>query len=127
MASWMEWSDHPSVSRFVAFSDLQPSRYALSYIKEPNPRAYNVEAAFIALDAENLGDLVDDCYHTDFGDNQFPYYKGNSNSKTILKKYEEDSGTDSEDDSRTHGTEEEKVDISIYVPACILEYLNEST
>lgn len=126
MASWMEWSDHPSMSRFVAFSDLQPSRYALSYIKQPNPRAYNVEVAFIALDSENLGELVDDRYHTDFGDNQFPYYKGNSNNKTILKKYEEDSGTDSDEDSRNQENKDNKVDISTYVPPCVIQYLNES-
>ena len=75
MSSWNEWSDHPILSRFIAFSDLQPSRYALSYVNQPNPRAYNIEVAFIALDSENLGELVNDCYHTDFGDNQFPYLK----------------------------------------------------
>ena len=69
--------------------------------------------------------MVDDGYHTDFGDNQFPYYKGNSNNKTILKKYEEDSGTDSDEDSRNRENEENKVDISTNVPPCIIQYLNE--
>jgi hypothetical protein len=69
MGDWLEWSAHPKLSSFIAFNDLQPSRYAMSFIEEPNHRAYKVQLAFIALDAENFGELANDYYHTDFGDN----------------------------------------------------------
>ncbi len=123
MASWIEWSDR---CRYIAFNDLQPSRYAWSYIKKPNERAYNIEVAFIALDSENLGELVNDCYHTDFGDNQFPYYKGNSNKNLNLKKYSEDVCTDSDEDDDISSAEWEVINISKYVPLSVLQYLNET-
>ncbi len=57
------------------------------YIEESNPNAYSIQVAFIALDAQNLGELVNDKYYTDFGDNKFPYYRGNTNVRLDYKKY----------------------------------------
>ena len=130
MCDWVEWSQHPKLSPFISFNDLQPSRFALSYIEDSNPNAYSVQVAFIALDAENLGELVDDKYHTDFGDNKFPYYRGNTNVRLDYKKYklgeedddDDDDSNDSDDDS---GDEiDEDADIYKYIPNSILHYLS---
>ena len=101
MQHWRGWSheEHPEVSSFLAFTDIQPSRYALSYIIEPNENAYHVEVAFIAVDSENLGEMVNDQYHTDFGDNKFPYFKGNTNVQINLDKFSSEDNSDDENES----------------------------
>ena len=135
MAHWRTSSqdEHPDVSSFIAFSDITPSRYALSFIEEPNERAYNVKVAFIAIDSENLGELVDDRYHTDFGDNKFPYFKGNTNIRIDLeKKYNKDSelqndDSDSDEDEDnippTTPSNEALLNINKFIPPSILDYL----
>ncbi len=130
MEHWRSWSqgEHPKVFSFIAFSDIEPSRYSLSYIQEPNPLAYRVKVAFIAVDSENLGEVVNDMYHTDFGDNQFPYYKGNTNVKIDLDKFknEEDSGSDSSSDGDSDENDGPITppQINKLVPPSILEYLS---
>ena len=97
MPSWHETMPHPIAALrnmpFISFNDLQPSRYALSYIPNPNRRAYWMEVAFMALDSEKLGEHVDDAFHYDFGDNLFPHYKENRKTKSV---FEEEDGSDEE-------------------------------
>ena len=49
--------------------------------KSSNQAAYFIEVAFVALDSEQLGEMVEDGYHHDFGDNKFPHYLGEKTSK----------------------------------------------
>ena len=49
-----------------------------------------VEVAFIALDAECLGELNDDNFTADFGDNKFPYYQGNTSVRLEEQSVDED-------------------------------------
>ena len=86
MCDWQTRSAHPKMSSFISFYDLQQSRFAISFIEEGNLSAYKVQVAFIALDASNLGELVNDGFHSDFGDNKFPYYKGNTNVRIDREK-----------------------------------------
>ena len=72
MTDWNnpEWSTNKNP--YISFSELQSSRYALSY--NPNIQgSVFVDCAFVALDADTL---ESETYHTEFGDNMFPYYKG---------------------------------------------------
>ena len=115
---------------YISFSDLQPSRFALSYIDEPNVNAYKVQVAFIALDSENLGELVNDKYHLDFGDNKFPYYRGNTNVRFDTEKHKHEDGE--EEDDSTDSDEEKcedidaNADINRYISPSILRYLSRS-
>ena len=129
MAHLRNWSEdeHPNVSSFIAFSDIQPSRYALSYIEEPNENAYNVKVAFIAVDSENLGEMVNDQFHTDFGDNKFPYFKGNTNVRIDLDKFKNDDNcddSDEDDDSGTAASDDGVPNINKFVPPSIVQYLS---
>ena len=96
MQSWHEWMPHPTLKNqpFISFNDLQPSRFALSYVPNLNRRAYWMEVAFLALDSEKLGEHVEDAFHYDFGDNMFPHFKGNRKTKSV---FEEQDGSDDED------------------------------
>ena len=125
MCDWLQWSVHPKLTSFIAFNDLQPSRYAMSYIEESNHNAYKVQVAFIALDSENLGEMVDDHYHTDFGDNKFPYYKGNTNVRidNDRKKYKYKKSDHDDIDSSSDESDIEEADIErvkTYIPQTIL-------
>ena len=138
MPDWLQLSAHPTMSMFIALKDLQPSRYAMSFIEEPNHRAYRVQVAFIALDAENLGELVNDHFHTDFGDNKFPYYKGNTNVRIDTKRYQKakkdyscgDSSSDSESSSDEVDIDptvlgpEDIVRVNKFIPQSILGFLS---
>ncbi len=140
MSDWLSWNAHPKMSSFIAFNDLQPSRYAMSYIEESNHNAYTVQVAFIALDSENLGELVNDGFHTDFGDNKFPYYKDNTNVQIVessSEKYKSSNDSDEEsecsDDDYNH--EDVNIDPAVlsdvevarlnkYIPQSMLQFLN---
>ena len=93
MNSWHEILPHPIPALrnipFISLNDLQPSRYALSYVPNPNIRGYWVEAAFIALDSEKLGENVEDSFHYDFGDNMFPHFKQNRKTKSVFEEIHE--------------------------------------
>ena len=86
---------------FISFNDLQPSRFALSYIPNPNRRAYWMgEVAFMALDSEKLGEHVDAAFHYDFGDNMFPHFKGNRKTKSVFEEQDESDEEDGEDNNK---------------------------
>ena len=107
MDAWHEFLPHPmgilKKMPFISFNDLQPSRYALSFVPNDNRRSYWMEVAFIALDSEKLDDNPEDSFYCDFGDNMFPRYKENKATKSI---YEDDS---SDDDGNL---EEQKVELN---------------
>lgn len=86
MQSWHVNSPHQKLKNvhFIAFDDIQPSRYAMSYLPSDNIRDDFMKVAFIALDSEKLGEHVNDDYHHDFGDNMFPHYQGNRKTKEIF-------------------------------------------
>ena len=92
----------------------------MSFIEETNHRAYKVQIAFMALDAESLGELVNDNFHTDFGDNKFPYFKGNTNVRIDPKKYQTSGDSSNDDDS---SSDEVEIDPTVMSPED-LERLN---
>ena len=79
---------------YVSFDDIQPSRYALSFVPSVNIRDDFMAVAFVALDSEKLGEHVNDNYHHDFGDSMFPHYLGNKKTKDI---FDEEDVVDEED------------------------------
>jgi hypothetical protein len=121
MNSWHEIMPHQIAALrnmpFISFNDLQPSRFALSYIPNPNLRAYWIEAAFMALDSEKLGEHVDDAFHYDFGDNMFPQYKENRKTKSV---FEEEDGSDEDLEE-----EENLSNLKEYIPQSILDFILE--
>jgi len=92
MQSWHVVSQHPTLKnkQFISFDDIQPSRYALSYVPSENIRNDFMAVAFIVLDSEKLGEHVNDNFHHDFGDNMFPHYLGNRKTKDIFDEEDED-------------------------------------
>ena len=133
MCDWLSWDAHPKMSSFIAFNDLQPTRYAMSYIEESNHNAYTVQVAFIALDSENLGELVNDGFHTDFGDNKFPYYKGNTNVQIVESSSDKYKSSNDSDDDYNH--EDVNIDPAVlsdvevarlnkYIPQSMLHFLS---
>jgi hypothetical protein len=121
MQSWHELTDHPILKnkQFISLNDLQPSRYALSYIPNPNRRAYWMEVAFLALDSEKLGEHVDAAFHYDFGDNMFPHFKGNRKTKSVFEEQDESDEEDGEDNNNTFSSLKE------FIPQSIIEFILE--
>lgn len=116
---WNNLSPHPTLKErdFISFSDLQPSRYALSYVPQSNERVDYIEAAFIALDSEKIGEHVNDAKHVDFGDNKFPYFLGNKKNKEVeeeIFEFDEDS----------YLSKEQIDSLKKYIPQSILSFLS---
>ncbi len=117
VAHWKEWP--PTVGRLnsnISTKTLKPSRFALAYIP-PTHLSLFVEVAFIALDAECLGELNDDSYTTDFGDNKFPYYRGNTSIRLQEKK------DDEEDEEKTYQAGVDYDLLKSYIPTPVLNFL----
>jgi len=130
MAEWQESnslspSEHDKIlAPFISFNDLLPSRFALSYIAPDNIHAYNVKCAFLGLDSHQLGEDVNDNFHHDFGDNIFPYYRGNTS--TDLKYYSdgaEGNDDDFEENLIPYLNEEDFDRVAKYIPDTVLRYL----
>jgi len=109
---------------FISFNDLQPSRYALSYIPNSNRRAFWMEVAFMALDSEKLGEHADDAFHYDFGDNMFPHFKENRKTKSV---FEEEDGSDEDlEEQEENGLNRNKLsNLTEYIPQSIVEFILE--
>jgi len=126
MQSWNELMPHPIPALrdmpFISFNDLQPSRYAMSYVPNLNRRSYWMEVAFLALDSEKLGEHVEDAYHYDFGDNIFPQYKQNRKTKSVFEE-EDGSDEDLEEDNALNRKTISK--LSEFIPRSILEFMLE--
>ena len=119
MHAWNNRADKNSnsLNPFIAISQLRSSRFALAYIP-PTQLSEYVNVAFIALDSENLHE--DTQQHYDFGDNKFPYYKGNTN-KRLEDFVEED---DSDDDEDTEYVTNVDVDnLYQYIPNNVYRFL----
>ena len=62
------------INPFISFQQLEPSRYALSFVPIKDTDVY-VSMAFIALDGDNLGDGIQiDPLCMDYGDNILTNY-----------------------------------------------------
>ena len=83
---------------FVSFSEVQSSRYALSYNPDIRGSIY-IDCAFIVLDSETLESEV---YHTDFGDIMFPTYKGTLKDSQITPEYEDMGDSDEIEHEDSH-------------------------
>ena len=92
--NWEEGTQHPgNINPYIVTNQLRPSRYALAYQPPIPGRDIYVNVAFISLDSENLYEDRTDYY--DFGDNKFPYFKGNTNKRlTEIIEDEEEEITD---------------------------------
>ena len=118
---------HPTLkskNSFRSLNDLQPSRFALSYVPNPNRRAYWMEVAFMALDSEKLGEHVNDAYHLDFGDNMFPHFKGNKKTKSVFEEQDDDSGSkEDNEEGQARLNRRTLSDLKDFIPPSILEFL----
>ena len=122
---WKTLAEHADKNilkkNFVSFNDLEPSRYALSYIPEQNQNAYYINMAFIALDSEKLGEQEEDRVHADFGDNMFPHYLG------TLKTSHLEENADIEDQKNLNFSSfisEENIEaVKQYVPESVLAFM----
>jgi hypothetical protein len=113
---WNQWpviNLNPNIST----TTLKPSRFAMAFIPPTNGAVY-VDVAFIALDAECLGELNQDNFTTDFGDNKFPYFQGNTSIR--LKEQKDDEEEDEEQDLPTANDFEL---LKGYIPTPVLRYL----
>ena len=119
MQSWHVSTQHQKLinKHFISFGDIQPSRYALSYVPSNNIRDGSMKVAFVALDSEKLGEHVNDNYHHDFGDNMFPHFLGNKKTKDIFD--EEDIA---EDDAIARS---QLLTLVQYIPKSVLKFLIE--
>ena len=107
-------------NQFISTTNLQPSRYALAYTPLTNVEVY-IDVAFIALDAENLCEMNDDNFTTDFGDNKFPYYKGRANQYKQDKVDNNDEDDNGEEHEHTSGKAFET--LKSYLPPSVLRFL----
>ena len=105
---------------YVSFDDIQPSRYALSFVPSVNIRDDFMAVAFVALDSEKLGEHVNDNYHYDFGDNMFPHYLGNKKTKDI---FDEEDVVDEEDNEDIIIASKDMASLAEYIPKSVLLYL----
>ena len=122
LTEWNTWPLQTSTSKnqFISTTTLQPSRYALAYTPTTHLSVY-VDVAFIALDAENLGEISSDQFTTDFGDNKFPYYKGRASYH--LQNEEEDDDDDEANHPQEHATGETFKVLKTYLPKSVLTFL----
>ena len=131
LTNWREWKRHDKFNKesYISFNDLEPSRYALSFIPQPNQAAYFIEVAFVALDSEQLGEMVEDGYHHDFGDNKFPHYLGNKTSKPDYVDYDEEEQGEAAVNEAGRDTDslssEDLAALVKYIPKSVLLYLTE--
>lgn len=118
---WNNLAPHPTLKErdFISFSDLQPSRYALSYVPRSNERVDYMDAAFIALDSEKLGEHVNDAVHVDFGDNKFPYFLGNKKNKDVAEDI-------MEFEESCYLSKEQINSLKKYIPQSILSFMSTS-
>ena len=96
-------------SKFISFNDLLASRFCLSFIPPSNASVRDIEVAFMAIDSEKLGEDVNDSYHFNFGDNQFP---------TFLSSRNESDDNDADDNLNNQFETVKK-----FIPTSILNYI----
>ena len=120
IADWNEWPTRTvAINSNISTKTLKPSRFALAYIPPTDLSVY-VEVAFIALDAECLGELNQDNYTADFGDNKFPYYQGNISVRLEEQPFDEDDDEEEKEAFQVNGDYDL---LKNYIPAPVLSFL----
>jgi hypothetical protein len=118
VAHWNKWPiENTKLNPNISTKTLKPSRFALAFIPPTNLSIY-VDVAFIALDAECLGELNADNFTSDFGDNKFPYYCGNSSIRL-----QEQLDREEEDEELAFKESEEYEQLKSYIPSSVLTFL----
>jgi hypothetical protein len=118
LTHWNKWpTEIKTLNPNISTKTLQPSRFALAFIPPTNLSVF-VDLAFIALDAECLGELNADNFTADFGDNKFPYYQGNS---SIRLQEQKDHEEDDEEPAFQEAVEYEQ--LKSYIPSPVLSFL----
>jgi len=117
---WNQWPERNSITLnpFVSTISLSPSRFALAFIP-PTAGTVYVDVAFIALDAENLCEESEDQYTHDFGDNKFPFYKGNNSIRLTEELIDEDNPINHESDQQV----QQCFVLKEYIPPSVLRFL----
>jgi len=111
--NWTAWLPHPVMENpYISFNSLLPSRFALSYTRrDSETSAYNINVAFVALDAENLGSHAEDNFYYDFGDNMFPNFPNSKNANIQVLEHDDDNSSGS-DEAENEAETETNIDIS---------------
>ena len=119
LTDWMQWPliNPVQLNPFIRTTNLRPSRYALTY-EAIRPGIVYVDTAFIPLDSENLSEANADTFHHDFGDNRFPYFHGDSNTR--LQDNQQD---DDEEEIQLVNASEEFQSLKAYIPESVLRFL----
>ena len=121
LIDWNTWPPPNDMNPFIGTTTLQPSRYALAFTPPTNLSVY-VDIAFIALDAENLCEINDDKFTTDFGDNIFPQFKGRA-SHNLQAEIDDDSIDDQANELPEHASGETFEIPKAYLPPSVLTFL----
>ena len=118
--NWKKWPEINSITlnSFMCTTSLSPSRFALAYIP-PTSGSVFVDVAFIALDAENMGEESKDNFTHDFGDNKFPFYKGNSSIRLTEELIDDDNPINHESDQQV----QRFFILKEYIPPSVLRFL----
>ena len=105
------------VSSFISCQQLEPSRYCISFIPPKNGDVY-VTMAFIALDADNIGDgIQSDSFIHDFGDNQLGAYLNTTHKHNSLIDHE------SEEEDNDYNISEDYDTLRKHLPLSVLNFL----
>ncbi len=117
---------HTNFNHFISVGELLPTRYCLAY---DEPQFQEVKCSFIALDPERLGEHLNDEFDQDFGDNQFPHFKGTRTTeqtyKANLVSSDEDSDSDSINSSDSEPAwENNNQQLLAHLPASVISFLN---
>ena len=120
--NWNEGTQVKSLNPYITTNQLRPSQYALAYIPLTGLKVY-INVGFIALDAENLYEDRTDYY--DFGDNKFPYFKGNNNKQLDTGDGYESDESDNEDVNLEKMID--TTDLDKYIPRNVLRFLNKNS
>ena len=103
------------VNSFLSCQQLQPSRYCISFIPPKRGDIY-VTMAFIALDADNIGDGIHaDSFIHDFVDNQLGTY--------LNKAHKNNSLIDQDGAVEEHKISEDYETLKQHLPLSVLNYL----
>ena len=126
----LEWSEGPQQNNkyheFIPLGEVFPSRYCFAYDPVQFQR---LNCAFISLDPERLGNDLNDEFDQDFGDNQFPHYRGNkSNDISYLSNIHQTQNDSSSDEEEDNNSGEEDIslrrnNIMPHVPNSIHQFL----
>ena len=118
--NWNAWPLRNTITLnpYISTKTLLPSRFALGFVPPTRLSVY-VDVAFIALDAENLCEENQDQYTHDFGDNKFPYYKGNTSVRLTDELIDDDNEINQEAEIEINKV----IMLKEYIPPSVLRLL----